>query len=331
MRALGKHLPITFIAIVAICFSCDKPADVPQELSPKSLSPEPPPKSLPELQRDGIQWLMSIQNSDGSWGPEFAEFGGRRYERSGITGIAVLVFLGQHYGHLSIDMIEGRKVGDAEKAGLDWLIKHPATTDLGKLQSTLALLETYGLTGVNWDGTRRPQFGEAKLPRFQEILTQQAKDGSWGKDLTKIAWAARGMHSAILSGVPFPAEPLTNMCSYLDTRFEAYGEPQVAALRLMTKRISDQDEMEKCYLLILENPPDSESTDFDYSHVAGVILKRDQRARNMRVMRNTDFSPWFNQLKQAMEAEILESRSDSDDSALIRRLLATHALTALNW
>jgi len=270
---------------------------------------------------------MRIQNEDGSWGPKAVEFGGRLYEQSGITGIALLVFLELGYSYRSRDELEGKPIADVVVGGLNWLVEHLSTTDLGRLQSTLALLDAYGLMGEVLS-PRPKAYKEAAVRGLREVLARQATDGSWGSDLGITAWAARVLHFAMLYGIPLQAESWQRLSSYLKTRFQAHHEPLVAALLLMMEcTIEKRDHFQ----MILDSPPDVEQGDYNYAHVAALVLRRDEGARNSRVMRGTNFGPWFDRMKHTIGADVRARWSEPGVPAMIRRLMCIHAATALCW
>jgi len=123
---------------------------------------------------DGLRWLVRHQNPDGSWGadtlkdrcdPEHPCYNPKdnltdNYNE-GLTGLALLCFLGAGFSHESrqdlVDPVEGRrhKIGDVVKNGLLWLV-HKQNPDgsfskdksfiYNESLATMALAEAYGLT-----------------------------------------------------------------------------------------------------------------------------------------------------------------------------------------
>jgi len=123
---------------------------------------------------DGLRWLVRHQNPDGSWGantlkdrcdPEHPCFNPKdnltdNYNE-GLTGLALLCFLGAGFSHESkqdiVDTAAAKryKIGDVVKNGLQWLV-HKQNPDgsfskdksfiYNESLATLALAEAYGLT-----------------------------------------------------------------------------------------------------------------------------------------------------------------------------------------
>jgi hypothetical protein len=123
---------------------------------------------------DGLRWLCRHQNPDGSWGhaslrdrclPDQVCFNpkdelGDHYD-TGLTGLALLAFLGAGFSHESkqdiVDTTMGKrhKVGEVVKNGLQWLIKQQGPDGsfskdrahmYNEALATLAMAEAYGLT-----------------------------------------------------------------------------------------------------------------------------------------------------------------------------------------
>jgi hypothetical protein len=123
---------------------------------------------------DGLRWLVRHQNPEGSWGaaslkdrcmPDEPCFDPKEsYTNNydpGLTGLALLAFLGAGYSHESkqdivdTEMAKRHKIGEVVKNGLLWLV-HSQNLDgsfskdrsfiYNEAMATLALTEAYGLT-----------------------------------------------------------------------------------------------------------------------------------------------------------------------------------------
>ncbi len=128
---------------------------------------------------NGLRWLARHQNEDGSWGAlslasrcddahkciDTHKSFTSTYDE-GLTGMALLAFLGAGFGHNSqeyfLDPARGNKkvvTGEVVTAGLKWLVAHENSDgSFGKNQAfmynqalaTMALCEAYGLTQARY-------------------------------------------------------------------------------------------------------------------------------------------------------------------------------------
>jgi hypothetical protein len=123
---------------------------------------------------DGLRWLVRHQNPDGSWGaaslkdrctPETPCYDPKEnlndHYDEGLTGLALLCFLGAGFSHESkqdiVDTAMGKrhKIGEVVKNGLQWLVKKQGQDGsfskdrafmYNEALAGLALTEAYGLT-----------------------------------------------------------------------------------------------------------------------------------------------------------------------------------------
>jgi hypothetical protein len=137
--------------------------------------PRRPPEPTEEAVLWGLRWLARHQNDDGSWSPatlrdhcdcDLPAYNPKRPPThsfdTGLTGMALLCFLGRGLGHDSrldlVDPVAGRryKVGQIVKKGLQWLVKSQNpdgsfTPDrpflYNEALAAMAVSEAYGLTG----------------------------------------------------------------------------------------------------------------------------------------------------------------------------------------
>jgi len=126
-----KHSLWTMLALISVSItSCARTEINTPPLQERPLTPTTVVK--------GLMWLARHQDPDGSWGAASyanqcvgAKCGGRgdpEYD-TGVTGLALLAFLGAGYSHLSKDefpdpVTPGRtlKFGEVVKNGLKWLM-----------------------------------------------------------------------------------------------------------------------------------------------------------------------------------------------------------------
>ena len=126
---------------------------------------------------NALKWLSRHQSAEGSWkvqgfvgecqkiadyakGEKCKPNPGHDDFDSGVTGLAILAFLGSGYSHLSKDTYDGLCFGDVVRKGIQWIMAHQDPNGcLGSRAAqkymynhaicTLALAEAYALTGSN--------------------------------------------------------------------------------------------------------------------------------------------------------------------------------------
>jgi hypothetical protein len=171
-----------------------------------------------EAVRDGLIWLVRHQQADGSWaadrmkdvcdvkdgkGASCQDAKGEvsAQYNEGLTGLALLAFLGQGFDHTSkifcVDTQRAKKTrfGEVVRKGLEWLKKRQAThpdgrfTDDGQVYNeslaTLAMCEAYGMTGHKaWKESA--QRGVDFLVQSQRL--SPSGTGLWGWRYEPRAW-----------------------------------------------------------------------------------------------------------------------------------------------
>ncbi len=173
---------------------------------------EPVPTTrMDKLVLDGLRWLARHQNADGSWSPatlrehctadnpcaDPKQVWTRNYDE-GVTGMALLAFLGAGFSHESqqwlLDPITHQrwKVGEVIKNGLRWL-KNRQNADgsftrdraflYNEALATLALTEAYGLT--------RNRFWLEPAQRGLEFLQRAQRPNPSGTGLWGWRYASR--------------------------------------------------------------------------------------------------------------------------------------------
>jgi hypothetical protein len=203
---------------------------------------------------EGLRWLVRHQNPDGSWSAaklkdrchtdvqcfdskaNFTDF----YDE-GLTGLALLCFLGAGLGHDAkqdiADTVEGKraKAGDVVKRGLLWLLarqnadgsfSHGKSFVYNDALATIALAEDFGLTGNAYfkqpaqrgvDFLQRAQRPNPSQPnglwgwryaaRMEiEDARRETADASYAKelfdaDISATGWAVMALKSAQLCGL----------------------------------------------------------------------------------------------------------------------------------
>ncbi len=180
-----------------------------------------------------LEWLAANQSTDGRWdadlhgaGKETKTLGhdrqgaGARAD-TGVTGLALLAFLGNGQTHL-----EGRHRENVQH-GLEFLLASQAANGslAGNAEffasmychgiATLALSEAYALTG-----DERLLSGLNKALRY--TIAAQHTSGGWRYqpfdqmgDMSQFGWQLMALHSAELAGIKMPAETRTRMTRFL--------------------------------------------------------------------------------------------------------------------
>lgn len=138
--------------------------------------PRGPTQGTDKGVRDGLLWLIRHQQADGSWNatalPEICKAGSPcvpatakfpEYWQDGLTGLALLAFLGAGYNfdskQIIVDVVGAKKyhLGEVIKSGLTWLKKKqlpdgsfgPDQNVYNQALCALALGEAYGLSEHN--------------------------------------------------------------------------------------------------------------------------------------------------------------------------------------
>ncbi|HKS16030.1 MAG TPA: prenyltransferase/squalene oxidase repeat-containing protein, partial [Planctomycetota bacterium] len=193
------------------------------------------PPGTPPATEDAVlaalKWLARHQNQDGSWGAtshlnhcvgaKCAGVGDSEYD-AGLTGLALLAYLGAGYTHLSKDehvdpMNPGRRLrfGEVVKSGLRWLItkQDPEGCIGGRgtkymynhTIAALALSEAYGMSATAYFKGPAQQAIDfiiaAQNPGRGWRYTKQSGDN----DSSVTGWAIMALKSAEMSELNVPA------------------------------------------------------------------------------------------------------------------------------
>jgi hypothetical protein len=220
-----------------------------------------------------LEWLAANQSADGRWdadlhgaGRETRTLGHDRQGAGaeadmGVTGLALLAFLGNGQSHLDgthreavqhgLEFLLGSQARDGNLAGNAELFAAMYCHGI----ATLALSEAYALTG-----------DERLLPGLQRALhytiTIQHTGGGWryqpydAGDISQFGWQLMALKSAELAGIPIPAETRARMQRFL--RSASSGRARGLASYRPGDRVSRTMTAEALvcrYFLAAENSP----------------------------------------------------------------------------
>jgi len=162
----------------------------------------------------GLRWLAKNQSDDGSWSSE--AHGGRQQFTLGVTGLALLAFLGAGHTHLD----EGPYKETVAKA-IQYILREQ--NDRGYFSGplyhqgicTMAIVEAYGMTG---DTTLEPPSRRA----IEAIVAAQNESGGWDYhpggyrgDTSVTGWQVMALKSARRVGIEFDDEVLKRARDFL--------------------------------------------------------------------------------------------------------------------
>jgi len=182
-----------------------------------------------------LKWLARHQNADGSWSvqgyttqcnkqlPNGSSYGGGRCEPNlghddfdaGVTGLALLAFLGAGYSHLSKDTHDGICFGHVVRNGLQWMEKNQDPEGcIGSRNAqkymynhticALALSEAYGLTLSNLFKERAQKAVDFTIASQNPGLGWRYSYRCGDNDSSVSGWAVMVLKSAELSQLSFP-------------------------------------------------------------------------------------------------------------------------------
>jgi hypothetical protein len=196
-----------------------------------------------------LRWLARHQGPEGGWSAEgFPSLcvgercrgGGDPEYDTGLTGLAVLAFLGAGYSHVSRDELEdpafpGRKLpfGQVVKKGLQWLIHHQDPEGCvgprgmkymyNHAIAALALSEAYGMT------SSAPLKSPAQAA-IDFLLASQNPGRGWrysqkagDNDTSVTGWAVMALKSAEMSELHVPKSAFAGATRWLDEATEKNG------------------------------------------------------------------------------------------------------------
>src|SRR5262245_1653932 len=200
-----------------------------------------------------LRWLARHQGPDGGWGCESFQnqcvggkcgsIGEKDYD-TGVTGLAILAFLGAGYSQLSKDqtpdpLVPGRMLnfGQVVKKGLQWLLAHQdpegCVGERGMKYmynhtiAALCLSEAYGMTASQ-------PLKEPAQKAIDFIIAAQNSGKAWryaakngDNDTSVSGWAVMALKSAELSDLTFPKTAYDGALNWFNEATEQNGYYQV--------------------------------------------------------------------------------------------------------
>lgn len=189
------------------------------------------------------KWLSRHQNADGSWGttnyigrcvkacgpnPGHDEFD------AGVTGLALLSFLGSGYSHRSKDTYDRICFGDVVRKGLQWILSRQdldgclADTRTDKSMynhaiCAMALAEAYELTGSFLIKDQAQKAIDYLVSAQNPGKAWRYSHRSGDNDTSVTGWAMMALLAARRSGLKFPKSALDGVRAWLDEVTDAQG------------------------------------------------------------------------------------------------------------
>jgi hypothetical protein len=187
-----------------------------------------------------LKWLARHQERDGSWSVlnhveqcnavrkgSCGASPGRQDFTPGVTGLALLAFLGAGYTHISRDAHDGIVFGDVVRRGLQWIMTRqdaegcvgPRTAAkylYNHVLCALALSEAYGMTASTL-------FKDAAQRAVDFTVAAQNPGKGWRyairpgeSDTSVTGWAVMVLKSAEIAGLEFPRGAYDGARKWLD-------------------------------------------------------------------------------------------------------------------
>lgn len=232
-------------------------------------SEEPPKPKFWAMK--GLVWLAAHQNEDGSFGEGPIVIEGYTLDKTGITALALLPYLGAGYYHGSKDEIGGKFTGDIVNKGLQWLMKHQNADGsivpddekdalINNALAGLALNEAYEMSGSDL-------FKDSSKAITGYLISHQHRDantavGGWGRESSSVdgdtlatALAVEALFSAKLGGMKSNAvveSALDDAAKYVELAMKSSSDPRLAFSWIILTRDRDDSSIEHAMTIIAQ-------------------------------------------------------------------------------
>ena len=175
----------------------------------------------------GLNWLKSVQDSDGGWGKQDKDDKGEKYggytaHRDAMTGMALLAYLGH------CELQDSPEFGDTVKRGIDFLTstlpdkagkydesgKFLGLKDGGNKDAYAHPIRTYALSEA-YTMTKIPKLKEYAARAIKLVIDGQNPNGGWAYgfgqgigahvDLSVTGWCIQALKAFALTGISDPS------------------------------------------------------------------------------------------------------------------------------
>jgi hypothetical protein len=198
-----------------------------------------------------LKWLSRHQSADGSWKVrghagechKLAKYGGEKCPAmaghedfdTGVTGLAVLAFLGAGYSHLSKDTYDGIGFGNVVGKGLDWLMERQDKGGCVGGRNTQKYMYCHSIGALALAEAAALGAGEKALASAKKAVEFTVAAQNPGKgwrysykcgdnDTSVTMWAALSLRMAWHSGIDVPESAFQGVKAWLgEVTEESYG------------------------------------------------------------------------------------------------------------
>ncbi|RMF44148.1 MAG: hypothetical protein D6753_03270 [Planctomycetota bacterium] len=288
-----------------------------------------------------LRWLAGTQAADGSWvaaehggGTEMYVFGENRhgtgrYADTGVTGLALLAFLGAGHTHLDgeyhqvvrngLEYLLAVQMPSGDLAGPKQIGTAPVVLNARMYCHGIAALALSEALAMTSDPALREAVQRAV---HYTINAQDPRGGGWrympgdSGDLSQFGWQAMALHSARRAGIAVPGITVTRMRRFLDAcatgrhaglaRYRpGEGRPsptmtaEALACRLMLQIPLDDAARREATAMILQHQPGSEEDNLYYWYCATMALFQ---------LQDANWRTWNHSLKRRL---LTTQRSDA--------------------
>jgi serine/threonine protein kinase len=257
-----NHKVLASLAMIRLARDAQGTRTPPSVVVQPPSKPEPkPPKgrSLDATVLGGLNWLARHQGSDGGWKVQnylsecrrYANYGGRNCSPNpghddfdgGVTGLALLAFLGAGYSHSSQDTYDGLNFGEVIRNAIQWILSHQDPQGyIGSYRTqkymyshtlaTHALAEWYrsATTTGNPEKGQVDQWRKSLLAAVNFIIGAQNPGKGWrysarcgDNDTSVTATVLLSLEAARRSSVQVPAHVFEGGLDWFTEVSEAFG------------------------------------------------------------------------------------------------------------
>ena len=180
---------------------------------------EPRPRGAPWDTRP-LDWLLTQQNPDGSWGDETTPVDGLEIGQIGVTSFALEATSAYGFSQFSKDVRNGRVVGTDLRRGVDWLIAQLGDDGTFRSAAPGGLDQAIGACALltNFSMTADKSVKAAAESALAALMKDRKSDGSWGSTL-RTAFAIGALAGARQGELSYDDRALDEACNLLCAEF----------------------------------------------------------------------------------------------------------------